>query len=70
VRQIGDLALFDASFAELICYQPMLDVLETLFESSEFSFNYLIGRPKASNSRFRRKELGVGTVRERQRPEH
>src|SRR5215475_3733790 len=48
VRQIGDLALFDASFAELICYQPMLDVLETLFESSEFSFNYLIGRPKAA----------------------
>jgi ectoine hydroxylase-related dioxygenase (phytanoyl-CoA dioxygenase family) len=48
VRQIGDLALFDASFAELICYPPMLDVLETLFESSEFSFNYLIGRPKAA----------------------
>jgi len=48
VRQIGDLALFDASFAELIRYQPMLDVLETLFESSEFSFNYLIGRPKAA----------------------
>jgi ectoine hydroxylase-related dioxygenase (phytanoyl-CoA dioxygenase family) len=48
VRQIGDLALFDASFAELIRYQPMLDVLETIFESSEFSFNYLIGRPKAA----------------------
>src|SRR5215813_7547190 len=48
VRQIEDLALFDASFAELIRYQPMLDVLETLFESSEFSFNYLIGRPKAA----------------------
>src|SRR5215510_10194146 len=48
VRQIGDLALFDASFAELICYPPMLDVLETLFESSEFSFNSLIGRPKAA----------------------
>jgi ectoine hydroxylase-related dioxygenase (phytanoyl-CoA dioxygenase family) len=47
VRQIGDLALFDASFAELICYPLMLDVLETLFESSELSFNYLIGRPKA-----------------------
>jgi ectoine hydroxylase-related dioxygenase (phytanoyl-CoA dioxygenase family) len=48
VRQIEDLALFDASFAELICYRPMLDALETLFESSEFSFNYLIGRPKAA----------------------
>ena len=48
VRQIEDLALFDASFAELICYSPMLDVLEILFESSEFSFNYLIGRPKAA----------------------
>lgn len=48
VRQIMDLALFNASFAELICYPPLLDVLETLFESSEFSFNYLIGRPKAA----------------------
>jgi ectoine hydroxylase-related dioxygenase (phytanoyl-CoA dioxygenase family) len=48
VRQIGDLALFDASFAELICYPPMLDLLETLFESPEFSFNSLIGRPKAA----------------------
>jgi ectoine hydroxylase-related dioxygenase (phytanoyl-CoA dioxygenase family) len=48
VRQIEDLALFDASFAELICYFPMLDVLEILLESSEFSFNYLIGRPKAA----------------------
>jgi ectoine hydroxylase-related dioxygenase (phytanoyl-CoA dioxygenase family) len=48
VRQIEDLALFDAPFAELIRHQPMLDVLETLFESSEFSFNYLIGRPKAA----------------------
>ena len=48
VRQVADLALFDDSFAELICYPPMLDVLETLFESSEFSFNYLIGRPKAA----------------------
>ena len=48
VRQIEDLALFDASFAELIRHPPMLDVLEALFESSEFSFNYLIGRPKAA----------------------
>jgi hypothetical protein len=48
LRQIEDLALFDPVFAELICYPPLLDVLETLFESSEFSFNYLIGRPKAA----------------------
>jgi Phytanoyl-CoA dioxygenase (PhyH) len=49
VRQIADLALFDASFAELICYPLMLDVLETLFESSEFSFKYLIGRRGLQN---------------------
>lgn len=48
VRQIDDLALFDKAFAELICYPPLLDVLETLFESSEFSFNYLAARPKAA----------------------
>jgi ectoine hydroxylase-related dioxygenase (phytanoyl-CoA dioxygenase family) len=48
VRQIEDLALFDASFAKLICYPPLLDVLETLFGSPEFSFNYLNGRPKAA----------------------
>lgn len=48
VRQIEDLALFDTAFAELICYPPLLDVLEALFESPEFSFNYLVGRPKAA----------------------
>lgn len=48
VRQIDDLPLFDAAFAELICHPPLLDVLEALFESSEFSFNYLVGRPKAA----------------------
>lgn len=48
VRQVEDLALFDAVFAELICYAPMLDVLETLFGSSEFSFNSLVGRPKVA----------------------
>ncbi|MBO0800236.1 MAG: phytanoyl-CoA dioxygenase family protein, partial [Blastocatellia bacterium] len=48
VRQIEDLALFDTSFAELINYPPLLDVLEALFDSSEFSLNYLIGRPKAA----------------------
>lgn len=48
VRQIEDLALFDTAFAELICYPPLLDVLEALFASPEFSFNYLIGRPKSA----------------------
>lgn len=48
VRQIQDLVLFDPAFAEMICYPPLLDVLEALFASTEFSFNYLIGRPKAA----------------------
>jgi phytanoyl-CoA hydroxylase len=46
VRQIADLALFDAAFARLICYPKLLDVLEALFESDEFSFYLLVGRPK------------------------
>ncbi len=46
VRQIDDLALFHPAFARLICHPPVLDVLEVLFGSTEFSFNYLIGRPK------------------------
>ncbi|HJZ79659.1 MAG TPA: phytanoyl-CoA dioxygenase family protein [Pyrinomonadaceae bacterium] len=48
VRQIDDLALFDQMFAQLICYPPLLDVLEVLFESPEFSFNFMVGRPKAA----------------------
>src|SRR5262249_2946915 len=48
VRQIEDLALFNPIFARLICHRSLLDTLETLFESSEFSFNYMIGRPKAA----------------------
>lgn len=32
VRQIADLALFDPVFAGLICYPPLLDVLEVLAE--------------------------------------
>jgi ectoine hydroxylase-related dioxygenase (phytanoyl-CoA dioxygenase family) len=48
VRQIAELALFDTMFAELICYPPLLDVLEALFESPEFSFTLLVGRPKAA----------------------
>lgn len=46
VRQIDDLALFHPEFARLICHPPVLDVLEVLFASTEFSFNYLVGRPK------------------------
>ena len=48
VRQIEDLALFDNSFVKLIRYTPMLDVLEAIFGSPEFRFNYLIARPKAA----------------------
>lgn len=48
VRQIDDLALFDPAFAELICCQSLLDVLEVLFESTEFSFMSQYGRPKAA----------------------
>jgi ectoine hydroxylase-related dioxygenase (phytanoyl-CoA dioxygenase family) len=48
VRQIADLGLFDPLFAELIAYPPLLDVLETLFGCSEFSFIQMAGRPKAA----------------------
>jgi hypothetical protein len=46
IRQIEDLPLFDSAFADLICYPHLLDVLEVLFASSEFSFNMMIARPK------------------------
>src|ERR671912_352130 len=36
VRQVEDLPLFGAAFAGMICHAPMLDVLEALFESTEF----------------------------------
>jgi len=48
VRQIEDLALFDPAFAALVRHGPTLDVLEALFESTEFSLSYLIGRPKSA----------------------
>ena len=48
VRQIDELALFGAAFAGLICHPPMLDVLEAVFESPEFSFTSLLGRPKVA----------------------
>ena len=48
VRQIDDLPLFDSAFADLICYAPLLDVLEVLFASSEFNFTMMTARPKAA----------------------
>jgi ectoine hydroxylase-related dioxygenase (phytanoyl-CoA dioxygenase family) len=48
VRQIADLALFGPAFAEVLCHPPLLDVLEALFASPEFSFSLLVGRPKAA----------------------
>jgi hypothetical protein len=48
VRQVADLGLFDPAFAELICYPPFLDVLEALFASPEFTFTFMVGRPKAA----------------------
>jgi len=52
VRNIMELPLFDPCLAELICYEPLLDVLEVLFGSSEFHFhNYkcIIKAPKVSS---------------------
>ena len=48
VRQVADLGLFARAFADLSCHPPFLQVLETLFASPEFSFTYMVGRPKAA----------------------
>jgi ectoine hydroxylase-related dioxygenase (phytanoyl-CoA dioxygenase family) len=48
VRQVADLGLFAPAFAALICHPPLLEVLETLFASPEFSFTYMVARPKAA----------------------
>jgi hypothetical protein len=48
VRQVADIGLFAPAFAELICHPPLLEVLETLFASPDFSFTYMVGRPKAA----------------------
>ncbi len=51
VRLIMELPLFEPRFARLICFQPLLDVLEVLFGSREFHFhNYkcINKAPKAS----------------------
>jgi hypothetical protein len=52
LRNIMELPLFDPMFGELICYPPLLDVLEALFESTEFAFhNYkcIIKAPRVSS---------------------
>jgi len=48
VRQVADLGLFSPAFAELICHPPLLEILQTLFASPDFSFTYMVGRPKAA----------------------
>lgn len=53
VRNIMELPLFSRELAELICYEPLLDVLEVLFESPEFHFhNYkcIIKAPKVGSA--------------------
>jgi len=54
IRNIMELPIFDPVFAELIAYEPVLDVLEALFGDTEFAFhNYkcIIKAPRVS-SRF------------------
>jgi ectoine hydroxylase-related dioxygenase (phytanoyl-CoA dioxygenase family) len=54
LRNIMELPLFDPVFAELICYEPLLEILQALFATTEFHFhNYkcIIKAPRVS-SRF------------------
>jgi hypothetical protein len=44
IRQIDDLPLFDPAFADLVCHERLLDALENLFESAEFSFTMMGSR--------------------------
>src|SRR5688572_14143504 len=39
IKLIMELPLFAPEFAELICFEPLLDVLEALFGSTEFAFH-------------------------------
>ena len=53
IKLIMELPLFDKAFAELILYDPLLDVLQTLFGTSEFAFhNYkaIIKAPRVSSA--------------------
>jgi len=54
IRNIMELPLFDPVFADVICYQPLLDVLEALFDSREFHYhNYkCINKAPAVSSTF------------------
>lgn len=52
VRNIMELPVFDPVFAELIGYEPLLDVLEALFGTGEFHFhNYkcIVKAPRVSS---------------------
>ena len=53
VRLVMELPLFDPTFAQLIRYEPLLDVLQVLFDSTEFHFhNYkcINKAPRASGA--------------------
>jgi hypothetical protein len=53
IKQVMELPIFDQVLAELICHPPLLDVLEALFETSEFAFhNYkaIIKAPRVSSA--------------------
>lgn len=53
VRNIMELPLFDRTFADLICHEPLLDILEALFGTTEFAFhNYkcIVKAPRVSSS--------------------
>lgn len=52
VRNIMELSCFNPLFSQLICHAPLLDVLETIFGSTEFSFhNYkaIVKAPRVSS---------------------
>src|SRR5205823_6064228 len=54
IRNIMELPLFAPVFAQLILHEPLLDILEALFEGREFAFhNYkcIVKAPRVS-SRF------------------
>jgi ectoine hydroxylase-related dioxygenase (phytanoyl-CoA dioxygenase family) len=53
IKLIMELPMFNPIFAELICHEPLLDVLQTLFGTSEFAFhNYkaIIKAPRVSSA--------------------
>jgi ectoine hydroxylase-related dioxygenase (phytanoyl-CoA dioxygenase family) len=53
VKLIMELPAFDPVFAELICYAPLLDILQAVFGTTEFAFhNYkaIIKAPRVSSA--------------------